>query len=101
MLLNMKIEADNVGQMWGGIFNVACPSPNRPPGRGEWVAVYAAVPKSVGVKMKVFSFLSLYFGRRVVQGLSRKYTGSFMMKVGYVRATLDQPQLWHRDLPLE
>ena len=23
------------------------------------------------------------------------------MKVGYVRATLDQPQLWHRDQPLE
>ena len=31
MLANMKIEADNVGQRWGGIFNVAWPSPNWPP----------------------------------------------------------------------
>ena len=41
------------------------------------------------------------WAQRVLQGLSTKYTGLFLVKVGYVRATSDQPQLWHRDLPLE
>ena len=27
--------------------------------------------------------------------------GLFLVKLGYVRATSDQLQLWHRDLPLE
>ena len=31
MLANMKIRADNVGQRWGDIFNVALPSPNGHP----------------------------------------------------------------------
>ena len=35
MLENMKIEADNVGQRWCGIFNVAWPSPNKPRDPGE------------------------------------------------------------------
>ena len=39
--------------------------------------------------------------QRVLQGLSTKYPGWFLLKVGYVRATSDEPQLWHRDLPLE
>ena len=30
-----------------------------------------------------------------------KYPSLFLVKVGCVWATSDQPQLWHRDLPLE
>ena len=41
------------------------------------------------------------WAQRVLQGLSTKYPGLFLVKVGYLRATLDQPQLWHWDLPLE
>ena len=41
------------------------------------------------------------WAQRLLQGLSTKYPGLFLVKVGYVRATSDQPQLWHRDLPLE
>ena len=33
--------------------------------------------------------------------LSCHLEGLFLVKVGYVRATSDQPQLWDRDLPLE
>ena len=39
--------------------------------------------------------------QRVLQGLSTKYVGPFLVKVGYVRAMSDEPQLWHRDVPLE
>ena len=63
MLANMKIEADNVGQRWGGIFNVAWPSPNRPLDPGNRAAVYAVILTGNGGK-KVFSFLTLYFGRK-------------------------------------
>ena len=38
MLANVKIEADNVGQRWGGVFNVAWPSPNRPADLGDKAA---------------------------------------------------------------
>ena len=44
ILANMKIEADNVGQTWGGIFNVAWPSPNRPPDPSDKAVVYAVIP---------------------------------------------------------
>ena len=43
MLANMKIHADNVGQRWGGVFNMAWPSPNRPPDPSDRVAVYAVI----------------------------------------------------------
>ena len=43
MLANMKIKADTVGQRWSGIFNVAWPSPNRPPDPGDRAAVYAVI----------------------------------------------------------
>ena len=39
LLAYMKSEADNVGQRWVGIFNVAWPSPNRPPDPGDRAAV--------------------------------------------------------------
>ena len=48
MLANMKIEADNVGQRCGSIFNVAWPSPNRPPDPGDRAAVYAVIPTGNG-----------------------------------------------------
>ena len=41
------------------------------------------------------------WAQRVLQGLSTKYPGVFLVKVGYVQATSDHPQLLHRDLPLE
>ena len=43
VLMNMRIEADNVGQRWGGNSNVAWPSPNRPPDPGDSAAVYAVM----------------------------------------------------------
>ena len=101
MLANMKIEADNVGQRWGGIFNVAWPSPNRPPFPGDRAAVYAVIPTGNGGEEGLQFPHVVLWGQRVLQGLSRKYPGLFLVKVGYVRATSDQPQLWHRDLPLE
>ena len=48
MLANMKIEADNVGHRWGGICNVAWPSPNRPPVPGDRAAVYAVIAMGSG-----------------------------------------------------
>ena len=41
------------------------------------------------------------WAQRVLQGLPTKFPGLFLVKVGYVRATSDQPHLWHRILPLE
>ena len=101
MLANMKIEADNVGQRWGGIFNVAWPSPNRPPDPGERAAVYAVIPTGTGGQEGLHLPHVVLWAQRVLQGVSMKYPGLFLVKVGYVRATLDQPQVWHRDLPLE
>ena len=101
MLANMKIEADNVGQRWGGIFNVAWPSPDLPPDPGDRSAVYAVIPTANrGQEGLQLPHIVLWV-QRVLQGLSTKYPGLFLVKVGYVRATSDQPQLWHRDLPLE
>ena len=41
------------------------------------------------------------WAQRVVHGVSTKYPVLFLVKVGYVWATSDPPQLWHRDLLLE
>ena len=101
MLANMKIEADNVGQRWGGIFNVAWPSPNRPPDPGDRAAVYAVIPTGNGGQEGLQLPHVVLWAQRVLQGLSTKYLALFLVKVGYVRATSDQPQLWHWDLPLE
>ena len=43
MLANMRIKADVVGLRWGGIFNTAWPSPNRPPRQGDRLAVYTVI----------------------------------------------------------
>ena len=64
MLANMKIHAYIMGPRWGGIFNLAWPSPNRPPDPGDRVVVYAVIRREVGVKTKAFSFLTSYFGRK-------------------------------------
>ena len=101
MLANIKIEADNVGQRWGGIFNAAWPSPNRPPDLGDRGAVYAVILTGNGGQEGLQLPHVVLWAQRVLQGLSTKYTGLFLVKVGYARATSDQPQLWHRDLPLE
>ena len=101
MLANMKIEADNMGQRWGSIFNVAWPSPNRPPAPGDSAAVYAVISTGNGGQEGLQLPHVVLWAQRVLQGLSRKYPGLFLVKVGYIRATSDQPQLWHRDLPLE
>ena len=101
MLANMKIEADNVGHRWGGIFNVAWPSPNRPTDLGDRAAVYAVIPTGNGGQEGLQLPHVVLWAQRLLQGLSMKYPGLCLVKVGYVRATSDQSQLWHRDLPLE
>ena len=102
MLANMKIEADNVGHRWGGIFNVACPSPNRPPVAGVRAAVYTVILTGSGGQDEGLQLRHVVlWAQRVLQRLSTKFAGLFLVKVGYVRATSDLPQPWHRDLPLE
>ena len=97
----MKIEADNVGHRWVGIFNVAWPSPNRPPDPGDRAAVYAVFRTDKGGQEGLQLPHVVLWAQGLVQRLSTKYPGLFLVKVGYLRATSDQPQLWHRDLPLE
>ena len=101
MVANMKIEVDNVGQRWGEMFNVARPSPNRPPNPGDRAGVYAVIPTCNGGQEGLQLPHVVLWAQRVVQGLFTKYPGLFLVKVGYVRAASDQPQLWHRDLPME
>ena len=100
MLANMKIEVDNVGQRWDRIFNVAWPSPNRPPDPCDRAAVYAVIPMGNGGQEGLQLPQVVLWAQRVPQGLSTKYAGLFLVKVGYVRATSDAPQLWHWDMPL-
>ena len=92
MQANMKIEADNVGQRWGGILNVAWPSPNRPPDPGDRAAVYAVILTGSGGQDEGLQLPHVVlWAQTVLQGLSMKSTGPFLVKVGYVRATSDQP----------
>ena len=102
MLANIKIEVDTVGQRWGGIFNVAWPRPNPPPNPGDSAAVYAVIPTGKGGQDEGLQLPHVVLWvQRVLQGLSTKYAGVFLVKAGYLRATLDHPHLWHRDLPLK
>ena len=102
MLANMKIKADNVGHRWGGIFNVAWPSPNRPPDPGDGDAVHAVIPTGSGGEDEGFPLAHVILWAQVVlQGLLTKYTGLVWVKVEYVRAASNQTRLWHRDLPLD
>ena len=91
MLVNMKIEADNVGQRWGGIFNAAWPSPHRPHDQGTMAAVYAMIPTGNGGQEGLQLHRVVLWAQRVLQGLSTKDSGLFLVKVGYVRATSDHP----------
>ena len=73
MLANMKIEADNVGQRWGGIFNVAWPSPDRPPDPGDRAAVYAVIPTgSAGQDEGLQLPHVVLWAQRVLHGLPTK-----------------------------
>ena len=90
-----------MGQSWGGIFNVAWPSPNRPRDLGDRAAMYAVIPTRNGGQEGLQLPHVVLWAQRVLQGLSMKYPGLFLVKVGYVRAKSDRPQLWHRDLPPE
>ena len=64
--------------------------------------MYAVIPTGSGGQDEGLQLPHvILWAQRVVQGLSTKYTGLFLLKVGYVRAMSDQPQLWHRDMPLE
>ena len=101
MLANMKVQAGNVGPRWGGTLNVAWPSPNRPPDPGGRAAVYAVIPTGNRGQEGLQLPHVVLWAQRVLQALSRKYPGLFLVKVGYVRATSDQPQLWHWDPLLE
>ena len=69
MLANMKIEADNVGQRWGGIFHVAWPSPNRPPFRRQG-CVYVVIPTGNGGQEGLQLPHIVLWAQRVLQGLS-------------------------------
>ena len=70
MLANMKIEVDNVSQRWGGIFNVAWPSPNRPPDLGDKVAMYALILTGSGGQDEGLQLPHVVlWARRVLQGL--------------------------------
>ena len=102
MLAIMKIEAGNVGQRWGEIFNVAWPSPNRPPNQADSAAVYVLIPTGNGGQEGLLQLpYVVLWAQRVLQGFSTKYPGLFLLKVGYLRPTSDERQLWHLDLPLE
>ena len=95
MLANMKIEVNTVGQKRGSIFNVAWPSPNRPPDPGDRAAVYTVILTGNGGQDEGLQHPHVVlWAQRVLQGL-------FLVKVGYVRATLGLQQLWHQDLQLE
>ena len=63
--------------------------------------MYAVIPTGNGGQEGLQLPPVVLWAQRVLQGLSTKYPGLFLVKVGYVRATSDQPQLWHRYLPLE
>ena len=63
--------------------------------------MYAVIPTGNGGQEGLQLPRVVLWAQRVLQGLSTKYLGVFLVKVGYVRATSDQPQLWNRDLPLE
>ena len=82
MLANMKIEADNVGERLGGIFNVAWPSPNRPFDAGDRAAVYAVIPTGNGGQEGLQLPHVVLWAQRVVPGLSTKYPGLLLVKVG-------------------
>ena len=70
MLANMKIKADNVGQRWGGIFNVAWPSPNRPPDPGDRAVVYWVIPTGNGGQEGLQLPHSVLWVQTLLQGLS-------------------------------
>ena len=72
MLANMRIEANNVGHRWGGIFNVVWPSPNRPPDPGDRAAVYAVIPTGNGGQEGLELPHVVPWAQRVLQGLSTK-----------------------------
>ena len=74
-LANMKIEADSPGQRWGGIFNVAWPSPNGPLDPGDKAAVYATIPMGNGGQEGLQLPHVVLWAPRVLQGLSTKYPG--------------------------
>ena len=101
MMVNMKMEVDNVGQMWGGIFNVAWPSPNWPRDQPTELRCTRCFRQGIGSQEALQLPHVVLWAQRVLQGLSTKYLGLVLVKVAYVQATSDQPQLWHRDLLLE
>ena len=63
--------------------------------------MYAVNPTGNGGQKGLRLLHVVLWAERVLQGLFTKYPGLFLVKVGYVQATSDHPQLWHLDLPLE
>ena len=76
-----------MGQRWGGIVNVAWPSPNWPPVPGDRAAVYAIILTTNGSQEGLQLPHVVLWAHRVLQGLSTKYPGLFLVKVGYVRGS--------------
>ena len=63
--------------------------------------MYAVIPTGNGGQEGLQLPHVALWVQRNLPGPSTKYPGLFLVKVGYVRAMSDPPQLWHRDLPLE
>ena len=68
---------------------------------GDRAAVQAVIPTGNGGQEGLQLPHVVLWAPRGLHVLSRKYPGVFLVKVGYVRATSDQPQSSHRDLQLE
>ena len=100
MLANMKIEADNRGQRWGGIFNVAWPSPNWPPDLGNKAAMYAVIPTSSGCQGGLQLADVVPWAQRILQSIPTNYPGVFVVKVRVRARNVGLATLWHLDLPL-
>ena len=98
MLANMKREVDTLGLRWGSSLNFAWPTPNRPPGPRDMAAVYAVIPTGTGGQDEGLELRDAVLrAQRVLQVLSMKYPGLFLVKLRYVRATSNRQQLWHLD----
>ena len=61
--------------------------------------MYAVIPTGNGGQEGLQLPHVVPWAQRALQGLSTEYSGVFLVKVGYVRATSDQPQLRHRNPP--
>ena len=104
MLANIKMEADTVGPRWAAssAWHGQAQTGHPIQATGDRAAVYAVIPTSSGGQGEGLQLPHVVlWAQRVLQVLSTKYTGLFLVTVGDVRATSDRPQLWQRDVSLQ